>query len=137
MHLADPGLQCIISSFIVHYKSKSSADGRAYLDEFFDHIESTVSKEKPDEYRAAKQRIDNAAYEYDNFDVPTDVIDIFETEIDRLAAQGYEIDRFTLDARAGRIKAYLTKVQIDNFSINPKYAYLIFFANERIAMLEK
>lgn len=107
-----------------------------YFGEFFEYTESTVSKEKADDYMAAKQRFDNAAYEYDNYDVPEDVIAIYEAEIDRLAALGYEFDRSTLDARAGIIKAYLTKAQIDDFSINPEYAYLIFFANDSNVMLE-
>ncbi len=92
--------------------------------------------EKADDFRAAKARYDAAKYEYDNYEVPQEVIAEFEAEIARLAALGYNVEASTIDARAGSVCAYLTREQIESFAANPDYAYWIFFAGADICVPE-
>lgn len=107
-----------------------------YYDEFFGYVIENVSSEKADEFRAAKARYDAAAYEYDNYEVPREIITEYEAEIARLIALGYNVEASTLDARAGSVCAYLTSEQIESFSANPEYAYWIFFAGADVCVPE-
>lgn len=107
-----------------------------YCYEFFGYVAEKISGEKADEFRAAKARYDAAKYEYDNYEVPQEVIAEFEAEIDRLMALGYNVEASTIDARAGSVCAYLAREQIESFAANPEYAYWIFFAGADICVPE-
>lgn len=110
-----------------------------YYEEFFHYVEEHFSPEKANEYRTAKQRFDEAAYEYDNYKVPQQIAEEYDAEVERLISLGYRLDPATLDCRKGSITAYLDKDQIERFEVNTRYiyAYILFFAGDDMVSINE